>query len=107
MKISTSKISTSAFGDLLYGIVCFVIFIFLRDLSVSQILFSILLMIISTVIFYSFSVICMTLSFYMMDGKNVSEGFYSIFISTSLYHGGAFTGILRLAFTFIIPSLFL
>ena len=107
MKISTSKISTSAFGDLLYGIVCFVIFIFLRDLSVSQILFSILLMIISTVIFYSFSVICMTLSFYMMDGKNVSEGFYGMFLSNSLYNGGAFTGVLRFLFIFIVPSLLL
>ena len=107
MKISTSKISTSAFGDLLYGIVCFVIFIFLRDLSIPQILFSILLMIISTVIFYSFSVICMTLSFYMMDGKNVSEGFYGMFLSNSLYHGGAFTGLLRFLFIFVVPSLLL
>lgn len=107
MKISTSKISTSAFGDLLYGIVCFVIFIILRDLSIPQILFSILLMIISTVIFYSFSVICMTLSFYMMDGKNVSEGFYGMFLSNSLYHGGAFTGVLRFLFIFIVPSLLL
>lgn len=107
MKISTSKISTSAFGDLLYGIVCFVIFIILRDLSISQILFSILLMIIATIIFYSFSVVCMTLSFYMMDGKNVSEGFYGMFLSNSLYHGGAFTGVLRFLFIFIVPSLLL
>ena len=107
MKISTSKISTSAFGDLLYGIVCFIIFILLRHLSIGQILFSILMMILSTILFYSFSVICMTLSFYMMDGKNVSEGFYSMFLSNSLYHGGAFTGVLRFIFIFIMPSLLL
>ena len=107
MKISTSKVSTSAFGDLLYGIVCFIIFILLRHLSIGQILFSMLMMLLSTILFYSFSVICMTLSFYMMDGNNVSQGFYSLFLSNSLYHGGAFTGILRFVFIFIIPSLLL
>ena len=107
MKISTSRISTSAFGDLLYGIVCFICFIILRNLSLSQILLTILMMILSTIIFYAFSVICMTLSFYMMDGRNVSDGFYNTFLSNSLYHGGAFTGILRFIFTFIMPSLLL
>ena len=107
LKIATSKVSTSAFGDLLYGIICFILFIVLRHLNIYQILFSLFLMILVTIVFYAFSTICMTLSFYMMDGKNVSEGFYSMFLSNSLYHGGAFTGILRLAFTFIIPSLLL
>ena len=64
-------------------------------------------MILSTILFYSFSVICMTLSFYMMDGNNVSQGFYNMFLSNSLYHGGAFTGVLRFIFIFIIPSLLL
>ena len=103
MKISTSRISTSAFGDLLYGIICFICFIFLRHLTLSQILLTILMMILSTIIFYSFSVICMTISFYVMDGQNVSSGFYNTFLSNSLYHGGAFTGVLRFIFTFNIP----
>lgn len=107
MKISTSRISTSAFGDLLYGIVCFICFILLRHITISQILLSILMMILSTIIFYSFSVICMTISFYVMDGQNVSSGFYNTFLSNSLYHGGAFTGVLRFLFTFIMPSLLL
>ena len=40
-----------------------------------------------------------------MDGENVSQGLYGMFVSASLYHGGAFTGILRAIFIFIIPSL--
>lgn len=107
MKISTSKISTSAFGDLLYGIVCFILFILFRHLSLSQILLMLLLMFFATIIFYSFGVICMSISFYLMDGRNVSEGFYGMFVSNSLYHGGAFTGVLRFIFTFICPSLLL
>ena len=107
LKIATSRVSTSAFGDLLYGIICFIIFIILRNLSITQILFSILLMILVTVIFYAFCIICMSISFYVMDGQNVSSGFYNMFLSNSLYHGGAFTGILRFVFTFIMPSLLL
>ena len=42
-----------------------------------------------------------------MDGENVSQGLYGMFISTSLYHGGAFTGVLKAIFVFIIPSLLL
>lgn len=105
LKISTSKISTSAFGDLLYGVICFILFAFFRHLTINQILLSLLLMILVSVLFYSFCVICMTISFYVMDGAHVSEGFYGLFLSTSLYHGGAFTGILRLIFTFLVPSL--
>lgn len=30
-----------------------------------------------------------------------------MFLSNSLYHGGAFTGVLRFVFTFIMPSLLL
>lgn len=107
LKIATSKISTSAFGDLLYGIICFIIFIVFRDLNVTQILFSILLMILTTIIFYSFCVVCMSISFYVMDGQNVSQGFYELFLNNSLYHGGAYVGILRFVFMFIIPSLLL
>ena len=39
--------------------------------------------------------------------SNVSQGLYGMFLSNSLYHGGAFTGVLRFIFTFIMPSLLL
>ena len=107
LKVSTSKISTSAFGDLLFGVVCFIIFAFWSKLTLIQLLLSILLIIIASIIFYSFSLICMSVSFYLMDGHNVSQGLYNVFLSNSLYHGGAFTGLLRVIFTFVVPSLLL
>ena len=70
-------------------------------------LISILLILISCIVFFAFSLICMSISFYLMDGENISQGIYGMFLSTSLYHGGAFTGILRFIFIFIIPSLLL
>ena len=49
----------------------------------------------------------MSVSFYLMDGENISQGLYGMFLSASLYHGGAFTGILKGIFIFVIPSLLL
>ena len=107
LKVSTSKISTSAFGDLLFGIICFIVFAVSSKLTVIQLILSLLLIIMSSIIFYSFSLICMSISFYLMDGHNVSQGLYGMFLSNSTYHGGAFTGLLRVVFIFIIPSLLL
>lgn len=107
MKVSTSAVSTSAIGDLLFGLICFVIFAVVSQLSFLQIMLSLLLMLIAAIIFFSFSLICMSVSFYLMDGENISTGMYSTFVSASLYHGGAFSGVLRIIFVFIIPSLLL
>ena len=107
LKVSTSTISTSAFGDLLFGLICLSVFIIVSKLTFVQILLSIFLIIISSIIFYSFSLIAFSVSFYLMDGYNVSTGLYGLFLSNSLYHGGAFTGILRFIFMYIVPSLLL
>jgi len=107
LKVATSSISTSAIGDFVFGIICFGIFAIVTKLNFLQIIVSILLMIISSIVFFAFSLICMSVSFYLMDGDNISQGLYGMFISASLYHGGAFTGILKAIFIFIIPSLLL
>ena len=107
LKVSTSKIQVSAFGDLLYGIVCYIIFAILSKLTIVQYLVSIILIICSGIILYSFGLVCMSVSFYLMDGYNISHGLYNMFIGNSTYHGGAFTGVLRFVFVFIMPSLLL
>ncbi len=107
LKVSTSKISTSAFGDLLFGITCFIIFSVYSKISLIQLMLAIFLIIISSIVFYAFSLVCMSISFYLMDGYNVSQGLYGMFVSNSIYHGGAYTGVLRIVFTFVMPSLLL
>ena len=84
-----------------------IIYEFSYKCKINKIILSILLIIIASIIFYSFSLICMSISFYLMDGHNVSQGLYGMFLSNSLYHGGAFTGLLRVIFTFVMPSLLL
>ena len=107
LKISTSKISISALGDLLFGVICFAIFAIWNKLSILQLIVSFILIIIASIIQYSFALVCMSISFYLMDGHNVSNGLYGMFVGNSLYHGGAFTGILRIVFIFVMPSLLL
>lgn len=107
LKVATSSISISSLGDLLFGVICFIIFACIECFIFPQILISFLLILIACIIFFSFSLICMSISFYLMDGDNISQGLYGMFISASLYHGGAFTGILKAIFVFIIPSLLL
>ena len=107
MKVATSSISTSSIGDFVFGIICFIIFAVVSKLIFLQIIVSILLILVSCIIFFAFSLICMSISFYLMDGDNISQGLYGMFVSASLYHGGAFTGVLRAIFVFIIPSLLL
>lgn len=107
MKVSTSRISTSAIGDFLFGVVCFILFAIWTKFTIGQFLISIFLLILTSICFYSFTLICMSVSFYLMDGYNVSQGLLGLFLGTSLYHGGAFTGVLRIIFIFVIPSLLL
>ena len=107
VKVVTSSISTSAIGDLLFGVMCFGLFIVFSRLSLFQIFVMLFFTFLSIIIFFSFSLVCMSISFYLMDGENVSNGIYGMFVSASLYHGGAFTGILRVIFVFLVPSLLL
>ena len=107
IKVSTSEISTSAIGDLIFGFLCFLIYIIVTKLSLLKIIIALFFMIITSACFYSFSLICMSISFYLMEGDNISQGLYGLFLSSSLYHGGAFTGILKIIFVFIIPALLL
>lgn len=105
MKIATSSISTSAIGDLLFGIVCFIIFAFSLKLTTYQLLLSLFLQLSACIIFFACVLVAMSISFYLMDGENVSDSIYGLFLTTSLYHGGAFQGLLRLIFIFVVPSL--
>lgn len=107
LKVSTSAILTSGIGDLAFGLICFVIYAFASKLTFLQILVSILLMLFTSIIFYAFTLICMSVSFYLMDGEHISQGLYGTFLSVSMYHGGAFTGVLKVIFVYVIPSLLL
>lgn len=107
IKVVTSAVSTAAMGDILFGLICFTIFAVASELTFLQVLISLLLMVTASIILFSFLVVCMSVSFYLMDGDNISQGLSGLLIGASLYHGGAFTGVLKSIFIFVVPSLLL
>ncbi len=103
-KVATSDISTSAIGDFIFGIICFICYCIFEQFTWFKLLLFIIFLLTASIITFAFELICKSISFYLMDGENVSNGLYGTFLSVTTYHGGAITGILKYIFIFIIPS---
>ncbi|MFA6006776.1 MAG: ABC-2 family transporter protein [Candidatus Paceibacterota bacterium] len=105
LRIATSAFGASALGDLTFGIVGLIAYAFLIHASVFQILLAIPLIIISTLVFFSAVVTVYSFSFFFVDANTVTTGLFELFMTPTLFHGGAFQGGMRFVYTFIIPSL--
>ena len=105
IRTATSHFFASAVGDILFGIITLTIFAVAIQASIWQILMGIVLVIISTTIFLSAAIVTNSAGFYFTDATFTSTGFFEIFMTPTLFHGGAFQGVLRFVFTFAIPSL--
>lgn len=105
LRVATSGFSPSAVGDVIFGIVCLIIYAALLHVSFLQIFLGVLLVLCSTIIFLACSIIVFSTSFYFVDARNVSAGLFEIFLTPALFHGGAFHGMTRFVYTFLIPSL--
>lgn len=105
VRIATASFSASAVGDVVFGLVCLVAYGFLIHAIAYQIFLIIILIALSTMGFLSLIIAIFSSSFFFMDSNSVSTGFFEIFFTPSLFHGGAFQGIMRFIFTFAIPSL--
>ena len=66
-----------------------------------------LLIIISAIVFLAAAIAIYSTSFLFTDANSVTSGLFELFITPSMFHGGAFQGTLRFIFTFAIPSLLL
>lgn len=105
LRVATSSFSASAVGDMVFGIVCLVIYGLLIHATVSQILIIAILIILVTVVFLATTIAIYSTSFFFMDSNAVTNGLFELFLTPALFHGGAFQGIMRFIFTFLIPSL--
>jgi ABC-2 type transport system permease protein len=105
VRIATASFNASAIGDMAFGVICLVIYAFLIHVTFYQIMIILLLFILSTTIFLAFSIIIFSSSFFFTDSSVVSSGLFELFLTPSLFHGGAFQGAMRFVFTFILPSL--
>lgn len=105
LRVSTSAFGVSAVGDIFFGIICLTIYGVLIHASILQILFILLLVLITAIMFFSMSVFISSLSFYFTDSSPVVRGTFDLFLTPSIFHGGSFQGVTRAIFTFVIPSL--
>jgi len=105
LRVATSAFSPSAVGDVVFGFICLIIFAVLLHASFLQVLLGILLILLSTIIFLAGVIIVYSTSFYFVDAQSVSTGLFEVFFTPALFHGGAFQGVTRFVYTFLIPSL--
>src|SRR3989344_493757 len=76
VRIATSSFGVSALGDIVFGIV-----------------------------FLAAAIAIYSTSFFFTDASSVTGSLFELFLTPSLFHGGAFQGAMRFIFTFAIPSL--
>ena len=105
IRVATSSFGVSALGDIAFGIICLGIYAFFIHASIYQILLVFLLIIITTTVFLSAVIIIYSASFLFIDATSVTNSFFELFFAPSMFHGGAFQGVMRFIFTFIVPSL--
>mgnify|MGYP001580612726 FL=1 len=105
LRVATSSFGVSAIGDIVFSITCLIIYAVLNKASCLQIVAILFLSLVSAVIFFSLSLLINSTCFYFTDSSTVSTGLFELFLTPALFHGGAFQGVLRFIFTFIIPSL--
>lgn len=84
---------------------CLGIYAFLIHATIYQILLMVLLVIISTIVFLAAVIAIYSMSFFFTDANSVTGSLFELFLTPSIFHGGAFQGAMRFIFTFIIPSL--
>lgn len=105
VRVATSSFGVSAIGDIVFGIVTLAIYAVLIQATLYQVLLMILLVFFTTLVFLAASIVAYSASFLFADANSVARGMFELFLTPSLFHGGAFQGTTRFVFTFLIPSL--
>ena len=105
VRILTASFGPSAMGDIVFGVVCLVFYGILIHANICQLFFIFLFVFITTIIFLSITLIIYSTSFLFVDSDQITTGIFNFFLSPSLFNGGAFHGLMKFIFTFIVPSL--
>lgn len=105
VRVATSAFGASGVGDIVFGVTCLVIYGVLIHASIAQALLIVLLVALSTVLFFAVVVVIYSVSFLFTDATYIVNGIFELFLTPSLFHGGAFQGAIRGFFMFIVPAL--
>ncbi|MFW5853240.1 MAG: ABC-2 family transporter protein [Patescibacteria group bacterium] len=105
IRIATSFFNASAVGDMVFGMSCLIIYMVFIQANLVQIFLIILLIFISALVFLSATITIYSASFLFTDANAITGSLFELFMTPTLFHGGAFQGLTRFIFTFLIPSL--
>jgi len=105
VRIVTDRVKTSAFGDMVYGVILLGIYFVIADLSIVQILLAVGTIIPAVLIMVNVTLIASLLAFIFPDAQALADDVFEIFLSPSLYPAALYEGVLRFIFLFGIPSL--
>lgn len=105
VRVATASFRSLAVGDILFGIVCLVLYAGVTNASMYQLLLMLLLIIVGSVVFFAMALIIHSVGFFFVDGGGLARGVFELFFTPALFHGGAFQGVMRFIFTFVLPSL--
>jgi len=107
LRILTLTTKTSAIGDMIYGLLILIVFGIQTNITFSNTLILILAIIPACIIFVNFAFTAATVSFFIPDAHELSRSIFDILLTTAMYPGGTFQGIMRFIFMFIVPALFI
>ena len=105
VRIATANFGTAAIGDIIFGLICLIFFGILINATMLQIALIFALAIIATIAFLAATIVIFSSSFLFTDATSATPSIFDLYITPSMFHGGAFQGVLRFFYTFIIPSL--
>lgn len=105
VRTATSAFDASAVGDVVFGALCIVAYFILISATLSQILLGVLFLCLSSVLILGVVISIFSIGFFFTDSSSVTQGILEMFITPSIFHGGAFQGTLRAIFIFVIPAL--
>jgi ABC-2 type transport system permease protein len=105
LRLSVSAIRISAIGDLVFGFICLIIFLSVTSANLTQLITFCLVLLVSLTVHTAVMLAVYSLSFFFNDPRAVTIGMFEVFITPTLFHGGAIQGTLRVILTFFIPAL--
>jgi ABC-2 type transport system permease protein len=108
LRLSVSRFESSAMGDLLFGLLCVGMWIYLTDNFSFIVLVNVVLFSVSaSCIFFFFGLAANSLAFYFADSRTIVSGVLEMLLTPAIFYGGAFQGVLRNIFIFIVPAMLL
>lgn len=104
LHVLVSRMSVSAIGDILFGLILFALF---GDLSWLGIVKFAVALCLSTMIFTYFTVLTQSLAFYIGNAEGLGHQFFITFLTFATYPTDIFRGIGRMVLFTVIPAGFI